>query len=312
MTIQTDNTSASATSPASLSSAESTPIEALSVVPVQQTQRFATLPRVIARWTGLVLALLMLALILLWAVAPSWFTSEDPLLGVGADRLLPPSADHFFGTDQFGRDVYTRVVYGAWLSVSGVVIAVVLSLVVGTFLGLIAGFVGGWLDDVIMRLGDVMLAIPAILLSMAVITALGGGTLEVAIAVGIASIASIARTMRSEVLRVRTAGYVDAARAGGVRWYSILARHVLPNSRGPVIVLSTVEFGTALLAIAALSFLGYGATPPTPEWGAMISEGRDFLATAWWLTTIPGLLVVLIVLSVNQIAREVGTSRRFG
>ncbi|NKF31899.1 ABC transporter permease, partial [Pseudomonas sp. BGM005] len=123
-------------------------------------------------------------------------------------------------------------------------------------------------------------------------------------------IATVARTMRSEVLRVRTAGYVDAARASGVRWYTILWRHVLPNSRGPVIVLMTVEFGTALLAIAALSFLGYGAPPPSPEWGAMISEGRDFLATAWWLTTLPGLLVVVIVLSVNQIARFAGTSGR--
>lgn len=266
--------------------------------------------RRISRHAGVVLAVLVLALVVLWAVMPGVFTSSDPLVGTGADRLQPPSAEHLFGTDQFGRDVYTRIVHGAWLSISGVLIAVALALVVGSLLGLLAGFVGGWLDDVIMRLGDVMLAIPSILLSMAVITALGGGTVMIAIAVGIASIATVARTMRSEVLRIRNAGYVDAARASGVRWYTILWRHVLPNSRGPVIVLTTVEFGTALLAIAALSFLGYGAAPPAPEWGAMISEGRDFLATAWWLTTLPGLLVVLIVLSVNQIARFVSTNRR--
>lgn len=273
-------------------------------------RRPRTLAQVTRRYAGVAIASLILLVVLLWAVVPGLFTGSDPLVGTGADRLLPPSAEHLFGTDQFGRDVYTRIVHGAWLSISGVLIAVALALVVGSLLGLLAGFVGGWLDDVIMRLGDVMLAIPSILLSMAVITALGGGTVMIAIAVGIASIATVARTMRSEVLRVRTAGYVDAARASGVRWYTILWRHVLPNSRGPVIVLMTVEFGTALLAIAALSFLGYGAPPPSPEWGAMISEGRDFLATAWWLTTLPGLLVVVIVLSVNQIARFAGTSGR--
>jgi peptide/nickel transport system permease protein len=273
-------------------------------------RRPRTATRLLARYAGVSIAGLILLVILLWAIVPGVFTGSDPLVGTGADRLLPPSPEHIFGTDQFGRDVYTRIVHGAWLSISGVLIAVALALVVGSLLGLLAGFVGGWLDDVIMRLGDVMLAIPSILLSMAVITALGGGTVMIAIAVGIASIATVARTMRSEVLRVRTAGYVDAARASGVRWYTILWRHVLPNSRGPVIVLMTVEFGTALLAIAALSFLGYGAPPPAPEWGAMISEGRDYLATAWWLTTLPGLLVVVIVLSVNQIARFAGTSGR--
>ncbi|MFE1799793.1 MULTISPECIES: ABC transporter permease [unclassified Streptomyces] len=266
--------------------------------------------RAAVRHAGLVLACLVLALIVLWALFPGWFSDADPLVGNGADRFLAPSAEHPFGTDQFGRDIYARLVDGAWLSVSGVVVAVALALVVGTLLGLLAGFVGGWIDDIVMRVCDIMLAIPAILLSMAVITALGGGTVKVAIAVGIASVASVARTMRSEVLRIRNAGYVDAARASGVRWWGILGRHVLPNSLGPVIALTTVEFGTALLAIAALSFLGYGAQPPAPEWGAMIAEGRDYLATAWWLTTIPGLLVVVIVLSVNRVARQAGSSRR--
>ncbi|MFF2329558.1 MULTISPECIES: ABC transporter permease [unclassified Streptomyces] len=266
--------------------------------------------RAAVRQAGLVLSGLVLGLVLLWAVFPGWFTDADPLVGNGADRFLAPSAEHLFGTDQFGRDIYARMVDGAWLSVSGVVVAVALALVAGTLLGLLAGFVGGWVDDVVMRVCDIMLAIPAILLSMAVITALGGGTVKVAIAVGIAGVASVARTMRSEVLRIRNAGYVDAARASGVRWWGILGRHVLPNSLGPVIALTTVEFGTALLAIAALSFLGYGAQPPAPEWGSMIAEGRDYLATAWWLTTIPGLLVVVIVLSVNRVAREAGSSRR--
>jgi peptide/nickel transport system permease protein len=264
----------------------------------------------VGRYAGLVVAILVLLVVVAWALFPGLFTHADPLVGTGADRLQAPSGKHIFGTDQLGRDVYARIVHGAWLSVSGVVIAVATALVVGSALGLLAGFIGRWVDDVIMRLCDVMLAIPSILLSLAVITALGGGTIKIAIAVGIASIANVARTMRSEVLRVRTAGYVDAAKANGVRWYSILWRHVLPNSRGPVVVLSTIEFGTAILAIAALSFLGYGAAPPTPEWGRMMSEGRDFLATAWWLTTIPGLVIVVIVLSVNQLARFAGMNRK--
>jgi peptide/nickel transport system permease protein len=250
-----------------------------------------------------VIPVLILIFVALWVVVPGLFVHGDPLVGVGTNRLLAPSLEHPFGTDQFGRDVLTRIIYGAQLSISSVIIAVTLAIVSGSILGLLAGFVGGLLDDIIMRIVDVMMAIPNILLSLAVITALGGGAIEIAIAVGIPSIASIARTMRSEVLKVRTADYVTAAHASGVRWYKTLIKHILPNSWGPVIVLAALEFGNALLSIAALSFLGYGAKPPIPEWGSMISEGRDFLATAWWLTTVPGLVIVVIVLSINHLAR---------
>jgi peptide/nickel transport system permease protein len=249
-------------------------------------------------------ALAVLLLVVVWAFAPSLITGQNPLLGIGADKLLPPSADHYFGTDQVGRDVYTRVVHGASLSLTGALIAVALSVVVGSLLGLLAGFVGGWVDDLISRACDVMLAVPSILLSMAIITVLGRGVVIVAVAVGISGIASIARTMRSEVLKVRLADYAEAAKAGGVRWWAVMFNHVLPNARGPVVVLATIEFGTALLAIAGLSFLGYGEPAPAPEWGALVSTGRDYMATSWWLVTIPGLVIVAVVLSITRVSHE--------
>lgn len=264
----------------------------------------------LARNVGLGLAIAILLVVIAWALFPGVFTDANPLVGVGSDRLRPPSAEHILGTDQLGRDEYARIVYGSWRSLSGVVVAVAVALVVGSALGLLAGFVGRWADDVIMRFCDVMLAIPKILLSLAVITVFGGGTFKIALAVGIASIANVARTMRSEVLRVRTSDYVEAAKANGVRWFPILWRHVLPNSAGPVIVLSTVEFGIATLAIAGLSFLGYGTPPPAPEWGRMMADSRDYLATAWWLTASPGVVIVIIVLSVNQLARFAGIRKR--
>jgi peptide/nickel transport system permease protein len=182
-------------------------------------------------------------------------------------------------------------------------LAVVVGLVVGGALGLVAGFTRGWLDDAVMRVVDVVLAIPSLLLSLALITVLGFGTTNVAIAVGIASVAACARIMRSEVLRVRESTFVEAAHANGVRWSGVLLRHVLPNSVGPLLVLVALEFGTAILAISSLSFLGYGAKPPTPEWGSLVATGRDFLREAWWLTTLPGFVVAATVLAANRISR---------
>jgi peptide/nickel transport system permease protein len=252
---------------------------------------------------GLVISVLVIALVIVWALAPSLFTHQDPLTGNVVDRLQAPSAQHIFGTDNLGRDLWARVVYGAAQSLAATFLAVVLALVVGSLLGLLAGFLRGWVDDVIMRVMDVVLAIPTVLLSLAIITALGFGTVNVAIAVGFASAASFARVMRSEVITISTALYVEAARASGVRWYTVLRRHVLPNSLGPVLSLSALEFGTAVLAISSLSFLGFGAPPPAPEWGALISEGRNYLATSWWLTTFPGLIIVAVVLAANRISR---------
>ncbi|MBL7500431.1 ABC transporter permease [Frankia sp. CNm7] len=255
------------------------------------------------RRPGLVISAAVVVLVVLASFWPTLFTSDDPLLGVPKERFHGPSGAHWFGTDELGRDVFARVVHGAALSMKATLIAVAVAFVVGGLLGLVAGFVGRWIEDVIMRFVDVMLSIPTLFLSLALITALGYGTVKVAVAVGIASVASFARVMRSEVLKVRQAVYVEAARSTGARWYSVLWRHVLPNAMGPVIVLATLDFGVSVLAVSSLSFLGYGAEPPAPEWGTLISSGRNYLANAWWLTTLPGVTVAATVLATNRIAR---------
>lgn len=255
------------------------------------------------------LALAVLVTVVAWALIPSFFTSADPYAGVPADALQAPSAAHWFGTDPTGRDLFTRVIYGARYSLTGGLVAVGVGLVAGTAIGVIAGSIGTFVDEVLMRIVDVLLSIPGLLLSLSVIILLGFGTTNAAIAVGVTSVASFARLSRSEVVRVRRSDYVEAAFGSGGRWWSVLGRHVLPNSLTPVLALAALQFGTAILAISTLGFLGYGAPPPTPEWGLLISEGRSHLATSWWLTTLPGLVVVLVVLSANRVSGAISTAR---
>jgi len=263
-----------------------------------------------ARRPGVVLATVWLLLIAVAAFVPRLLTSVDPLATNPKSKLQSPSWSHLFGTDQLGRDLFSRTVHGTGLTLRTALLAVVIGLVVGTLIGLVAGFVGGWLDDLLMRLVDVLLAIPALLLSLALITALGFGAFNVGLAVGLVNIAGCARIMRAEVLRVRESVYVEAAHTGGSSWLRVLYRHVLPNSTGPVLVLATLQFGVAILTVSALSFLGYGTQPPTPEWGSLVASGRDFLRTAWWLTTMPGITVAVTVLAVNRVAH--GLDRRSG
>ncbi|MFJ8487044.1 ABC transporter permease [Streptomyces sp. NPDC094038] len=274
-----------------------TPAEPGRPVGVRRVLRF------LLRRPGLLLSAVVLVLVVLAAFWPDLFTSQDPLKGVPSQNFRGPSGSHWFGTDELGRDVFSRVVHGAQLSLKATLIAVLVAFVVGGLLGVVAGFVGRWVDDVLMRFVDVLLAIPALFMSLALVTALGYGTVKVAVAVGIASVASFARVARAEVLRVRQAVFVEASRSCGARWYSVLGRHVLPNAVGPVIVLATLDFGSSILAVSALSFLGYGAPPPAPEWGTLISDGRNYLANAWWLTALPGLAIAATVLAANRVAR---------
>lgn len=252
---------------------------------------------------GAVVSLLVVAVVVAWALVPTAFTPHDPVTGVPADHLLGPSAQHWFGTDHLGRDLFARTVHGTGLSLQAAVVAIAIALGAGSALGLVAGFVGGRVDDALMRFADVLLAIPGLLLSLAVVTVLGFGTLKVAVAVGVASVATFARVMRAEVLRVRGATYVEAARLAGARRGSVLARHVVPNSTGPVLALATVELGSVVLAVSALSFLGFGAVPPTPEWGSLVAEGRNYLATAWWYSTLPGVVIAVVVLAAGRLGR---------
>ncbi|MGI4839071.1 MAG: ABC transporter permease [Janthinobacterium lividum] len=271
--------------------------------PRRRWQRLLDVAAPLLRRPGFVLAVVLIAFTLLAGLMPWLFSGLDPYATAPAAKLLAPGAAHWFGTDELGRDLYTRVLYGSRLSVEAALLAVGLALISGLGLGIVSGFIGGRVDAVIMRFIDVMLALPGLLLALAIVTAIGFGTLPVAIAVGVGIIPGFARTTRAEVLRVKTLPYVEAARLGGASWGRTLLRHVLPNAWGPVAVLATLDFGAAILATAGLSFLGFGAEPPAAEWGTLIANGRQFLITAPWVSLLPGLYVVLVVFSLNHIAR---------
>ena len=243
----------------------------------------------------------MIATAALWALVPGWFAHQNPVVGQAGQQLLEPGLAHWLGTDALGRDLWARVVHGSVHSLSGAFLAVAVGLVAGTLIGLLAGSTGGRVDDALMRFVDVLLAVPSLLLSLTIIILLGFGTINAAIAVGVASVAGFARLVRSEVVRVRRSDYVEAAFGSGGRFAAVLWRHVLPNSLTSVVALAALQFGSAILSISTLGFLGYGAPPPTPEWGLLIAEGRNYIATAWWLTTAPGLVVVAVVLAANRI-----------
>ncbi|KGH14027.1 ABC transporter permease [Comamonas thiooxydans] len=249
----------------------------------------------------LALAWLVIATAALWALVPGWFAHQNPVVGQAGQQLLAPGLAHWLGTDALGRDLWARVVHGSVHSLSGAFLAVAVGLVAGTLIGLLAGAAGGRVDDALMRLIDVLLAVPSLLLSLTIIILLGFGTINAAIAVGVASVAGFARLVRAEVVRVRRSDYVEAAFGSGGRFAAVLWRHVLPNSLTSVVALAALQFGSAILSISTLGFLGYGAPPPTPEWGLLIAEGRNYIASAWWLTTAPGLVVVAVVLAANRI-----------
>lgn len=251
---------------------------------------------------SVLLAFAVLATILAWALAPQLFTGFDPAVGVPADKLQGPSAAHWFGTDHLGRDLFARVVHGTASSVSSALIAVSIALVLGGLIGLLAGFMGGWTDVILARLVDVLLAIPNFLLAVIIVTALGFSTTNAAIATGISAVAVFARVMRAEVIKTRSATFVEASYlAGGSRWH-ILTRHVLPNASRSVLPLAVLRFGLSILVIAGLAFLGYGDPPPASDWGLLISTGKDYLK--WpWLVYAPALVTILTVLSLNRISR---------
>ncbi|WP_192456285.1 ABC transporter permease [Musicola keenii] len=253
---------------------------------------------------GLLLAWLVLLTVMLWALFPALFTHDNPVEGIAGAQRLAPGQQALLGTDQLGRDVYTRIVYGASHSLSGAAIAVGLGLGLGSVLGLLAGALGGRSDTLVMRAVDVLLAIPSLLLALTVIILLGFGNVNASIAVGTILVAKFARLVRAEVLRVRNSDYVEAAFGSGGTFWSVLWRHILPNALPNVLAYAALQFGYAILELATLSFLGYGAPPPTPEWGLLIAEGRNYLATAWWLTTFPGLLVVAVVLAANRVSQS--------
>ena len=222
----------------------------------------------------------------------------DPIETVSGARQ-PPSMEFWFGTDRLGRDVASRVVFGARISLLLGFISVAIGAVAGATLGIVSGYYRGFIDTVIMRAMDAMLAFPGILLALVIIAALGPSITNVMVAVGVSTIPTYARLIRGTVLSVRKQAYVDAARLLGVRDSRIMLRHVLPNTLAPLLVLSTLQFGNAIAVGAGLSFLGLGAQPPTAEWGLMTAVGREVLGRAWWISTFPGLAIFSAVMACN-------------
>jgi len=243
-------------------------------------------------------ALIIVAFVGASAAAP-WLTKDDPTQTEFEQRFAPPSSRHKLGTDSFGRDLYSRVLYGGRLSLSVGLIAIVISDVIGIPLGLISGYRGGRFDNVVMRLVDLWLAFPGLLVAIAIVAILGPRLENVMIAIGIGGIPGLVRLVRGTVLAVRGQEFVDAAKVIGGSDAHIIRTHIFPNVLAPIIVLATLRLAGAILSGVGLSFLGLGAQPPTPEWGAIVAEGRAYLREAWWVSTLPGMAIFLTVMGFN-------------
>ncbi|KEQ14398.1 peptide ABC transporter permease [Endozoicomonas montiporae] len=216
-----------------------------------------------------------------------------------ADRLQGPGAQYWLGTDEFGRDIFARLIHGARVSLLVGVLSVGISIVIGGALGAVAGYYGGRLDDIIMRVMDVFLAVPSILLAIAIVSALGANLTNLMLAIAISNIPTFARVVRASVLSIRDQEFIEAARAIGASDVRIIFRHIIPNSLAPVIVQGALGVALAILSTAGLSFIGLGIQPPEPEWGSMLAGGRQYLRHAWHVTTFPGLAIMITILALN-------------
>jgi peptide/nickel transport system permease protein len=257
------------------------------------------------RQPGLVFGTVVLAVAILCALLAPWLAAYPPNEISLGEQLQPPSRAHLLGTDFYGRDLLSRLLYGARVTLSIAALAVGIALVAGMAVGLLAGWSRGWLGQGWVALLDLLLAFPALLLALLVVALLGAGLFALAIAVGIAGIPAYARVVRSIGLSVRSASYVDAARAMGASTGHILLRHLWPNAIEPAVALATADVGRVILYVAALGFLGLGAAPPQAEWGLMLYEGRQYLATAPWASMVPGLALALTVVAVTLLGDAV-------
>lgn len=265
-------------------------------------RRSAGLFNRVYRQTGWPILLVAIGLLVV-AVFANVLSPDDPLAGSLRDRLVPPFAGREFplGTDPLGRDMLSRLMYGARISLLVGVSAVTIGMIVGSVLGLIAGYVGGWPDAVLMRVADAQLSLPSFILALTIMAALGSGLFNVILALSIGSWVRYARVVRSMVLPLRETEYVLAAQTVGCAPRRVMLRHVLPNVVTPVIILATLGLGTTIIAESSLSFLGLGVDPESPSWGSMLSEGRAYLDSAWWVAAFPGVAITITVLTVNLI-----------
>jgi len=244
---------------------------------------------------GLILILVLIA----GAVLAPIIAPHDPYFQVAEDRLQPPSTRYFFGTDDMGRDIFSRVIWGARLSLTAVVVVLSLSTSIGIVIGAFAGYLGGRIDEILMRITDMFLAFPAMVLAMVIASALGPSLINAMIAIAVVWWPWYARLVRGQILSIKTMEYVEAAKALGAGNARILWKYILPNCTAPLIVQATLDSGYAILTTASLSFIGVGALAPTPEWGSMISIGRSYILMQWWYPTFPGLAIFLAVAGFN-------------
>lgn len=252
-----------------------------------------------------VVGAIIVASLVVVAIFAHWIAPYSPTRINLRERLKPPSAAHPFGTDDAGRDILSRVIYGSRVTLRICTLVVGLTLAIGTVLGLVAGYFGGWVDELMMRISDVFLAFPALILAMAIAAALGPSLENAIVAMVAIWWPRYARVTRGQVLSIREVDFVAAARAAGASSTRIMLRHILPNCISPVVVQATLDLGEVVLTAATLSFIGFGAQPPTPEWGAMVSVGRNFLRDYWWYTTFPGLAILITVMGFNLLGDAV-------
>ena len=241
----------------------------------------------------------LILLFIVIAIIGPFLTMKDPYEVDILNKIQSPSAEHWFGTDNFGRDIFTRIIHGMGLTLYVGFFSVVIGGVVGVLFGVVSGYYGGTLDTIIMRIMDILLAFPGIILALAIVSVLGGSLTNVIIAVGVFSIPAFARIVRGSTLTVRKLEYIDAMRALGASDARIIFKHILPNVMSPIIVQATLRIATAVLTASGLSFLGLGAKPPAPEWGAMLSDGRSYMADAPHMVLVPGIMIVIVVLAFN-------------
>lgn len=246
-----------------------------------------------------VVGLSVIVLLVLAAVFAPWIATHDPLVQNLATRLQPPSAEHWFGTDQLGRDLYSRVIYGARITLYIVLLVTALVAPIGLLIGTLAGYYGGAIDVALMRLTDIFLAFPGLVLALAFVAALGPGLENAVIAISLTNWPGFARLARAETLIVRSSDYIAASRLQGASSGRIVGMHIVPMCMPSVVVRATLSMAGVILTAAGLGFLGLGAQPPSPEWGAMLSSGRCYMLDYWWMATFPGLAIVLVSLAFN-------------
>ncbi|MDP4083269.1 MAG: ABC transporter permease [Bacillota bacterium] len=272
---------------------ESKPVEEKLTPPWKEAWKSFCKNRLALIGLGIVIFFILIAFLAPY-VAPFGYKEQHL-----ADRMMPPSSKHWFGTDDFGRDIFTRILYGARISLWVGFFSVLGSVVIGTILGIISGYYGGLVDAIISRIFDIMLAFPSTLLAIAVVAILGPSLQNALIAIAVVNVPNFGRLVRSKVLSVKQEEYIMAARAVGMRDTRILFYHILPNSISPVIVQATLAIATAIIEAAALGFLGLGAQPPTPEWGKMLADSKEYLVQAPWTLFFPGIAIMLTVLGFN-------------